>query len=86
VKEQEGEFDWSETTQGTILSAFFWGYLFLQLPGGRLAEIIGGRRVMGTALFVASLLSAVTPLLSRIHYGFLVAVRVCQGLMLVILI
>ncbi|KAF4521620.1 hypothetical protein B566_EDAN006662, partial [Ephemera danica] len=77
-----GEFDWSETTQGTILSAFFWGYLFLQLPGGRLAELIGGRRVMGCALLIASLLSIVTPPLARLHYGFLVAVRAMQGLAL----
>jgi MFS transporter, ACS family, solute carrier family 17 (sodium-dependent inorganic phosphate cotransporter), member 5 len=78
-----GEFDWSEQLQGTILSSFFMGYLCFQLPGGRLAEVIGGRVVYGTALLISSLVSALVPELTRIHYGFLIAIRITQGLFLV---
>ena len=32
---------WHESQQGNILGMFFYGYVLTQLPGGRLAEIIG---------------------------------------------
>ena len=32
---------WHESQQGIILGMFFYGYVLTQLPGGRLAEIIG---------------------------------------------
>ena len=32
---------WNESQQGIILGMFFYGYVLTQLPGGRLAEIIG---------------------------------------------
>ena len=44
---QDGEFDWDKETQGIILGAFFWGYLLTQIPGGWLAERVGGKGVFG---------------------------------------
>ncbi|XP_059476720.1 sialin-like [Neocloeon triangulifer] len=82
VQDEEGEFDWNEQLQGTILSSFFLGYLFFQLPGGRLAELIGGRLVYGFTILIPSLLAALIPLLTRVHYGFLIALRIGQGLFL----
>ena len=35
---------WHESQQGIILGMFFYGYVLTQLPGGRLAEIIGKAR------------------------------------------
>ena len=32
---------WQESQQGIVLGMFFYGYVLTQLPGGRLAEIIG---------------------------------------------
>ena len=32
---------WHESQQGIILGMFFYGYVLTQLPGGRLAEVIG---------------------------------------------
>lgn len=32
----EPGFDWSPKQQGFILGAFFYGYIFTQLPGGKL--------------------------------------------------
>ncbi|KAF4525585.1 hypothetical protein B566_EDAN010444 [Ephemera danica] len=75
-----GEFAWSETTQGTILSAYYWGNMLLPLPAGRLADAVGGRRVMGIALFITALFNVLTPSLARLHHGFLIAVRALQGL------
>ena len=33
--------------QGVILGMFFYGYVLTQLPGGRLAEIVGGKWLFG---------------------------------------
>ncbi|XP_065339064.1 sialin-like [Cloeon dipterum] len=82
LQDEAGEFDWSEQLQGTILSSFFVGYLFFQLPGGRLAELIGGRIVYGFTVLIPSLLAALVPLLTRVHYGYLIAIRIGQGLFL----
>lgn len=35
------EFDLSPTTQGLILSSFFWSYALLQVPGGWLLDRYG---------------------------------------------
>jgi len=51
----------SEAEMGIILSAFFWGYVIMQIPGGILAERFGGKRVLNASVFLFSLLSALTP-------------------------
>ena len=38
-----GQFQWDEAQQGIILGMFFYGYVLTQVPGGRLAEVIGNR-------------------------------------------
>ena len=45
------EFDLSPTTQGLILSSFFWSYALLQVPGGWLLDRYGPRKVITGALF-----------------------------------
>lgn len=37
------KFDWSPTEQGHILGAFFYGYIIFQIPGARMAELVGAR-------------------------------------------
>ena len=44
------EYGWSTTQWGSILSAFFVGYLFLQIPAGWLADKIGGKRVLAAGV------------------------------------
>ena len=44
---QGSTFDWTEGDKQLILGSFFWGYVMTELPGGRLAELIGGHRVFG---------------------------------------
>ncbi len=43
------EFDLSPTMQGVILSAFFWTYALLQVPGGWLIDRYGPRRLVAGA-------------------------------------
>lgn len=40
------EFDLSPTTQGLILSSFFWAYALLQIPGGWLIDKYGPRKII----------------------------------------
>lgn len=76
------KFEWSAYEQNIILGCFFWGYILTELPGGRLAELVGGRRVFGHSMLWASVLTLVTPAAALLDYKVLVAVRVLLGFML----
>jgi ACS family sodium-dependent inorganic phosphate cotransporter len=76
-------FEWDEYAQNMILGCFFWGYVMTELPGGRLAEVIGGHRVFGYSMLSASLLTLLTPVAARLDFLAVVIVRVMLGLMLV---
>ncbi|XP_076437789.1 sialin-like [Babylonia areolata] len=75
-----GEFNWDETTQGLILGAFFYGYIFTQLPGGWLAERVGGKKLFGFGCLSTAVLTLVTPVAARAGIPYFVAVRVLEGL------
>ncbi|XP_076472601.1 sialin-like [Babylonia areolata] len=76
----EGEFDWDKSIQSSILSSFFYGYLFLQIPGGWLAGRFGGKKVLGTCLTVVALATVLLPVLARQDYRYVFALRVIMGL------
>jgi hypothetical protein len=42
---QDGPFVWDISTRNLIIGSFFYGYMVLQFPGGRVAELFGGKRV-----------------------------------------
>ncbi|XP_021928322.1 sialin isoform X1 [Zootermopsis nevadensis] len=75
-------FEWDEYEQNMILGCFFWGYVMTELPGGRLAEVIGGHRVFGYSMLSASVLTLLTPLAAKLDYLAVVILRVLLGLML----
>ena len=74
------QFGYDSAAQGVILSAFFWGYIWPQLPGGWLADRFGGRRVLAAGVAIWSLATLLTPLAARISFSLLLAVRVLLGL------
>lgn len=59
------KFHWDKFQQNEALGSFFWGYILTELPGGRLAEVIGARRVFGGGMLAASLLTLLTPAACR---------------------
>lgn len=65
-----------------ILGSFFWGYILTELPGGRLAEMIGGHRVFGHSMLWASVLTLFTPFASFIDYKAMVFLRAMLGFFL----
>uniref|UniRef100_A0AAG5D7W2 Major facilitator superfamily (MFS) profile domain-containing protein n=1 Tax=Anopheles atroparvus TaxID=41427 RepID=A0AAG5D7W2_ANOAO len=82
VIDEADKFEWDARQQNLMLGSFFWGYILTELPGGRLAEIIGGRRVFGYSMLWASLLTLLTPLASNTHYIAVVILRAVLGFFL----
>ncbi|KAK3725730.1 hypothetical protein RRG08_012812 [Elysia crispata] len=76
----KGEFNWDKELEGLILGAFFWGYLVFQVPGGRLSEKFGAKRVIGFAMFPVSILNILSPFAARSSPYLFLVVRVLVGL------
>lgn len=76
-----GEFPWSSSLQGYILSSFFYGYVITQIPFGILAKKFGALRFLGWGMFVNSVFAFLVPVAAREGgvWG-LCAVRFIQGL------
>jgi sugar phosphate permease len=66
------------TITGALLSAFFWGYLVTQIPGGWLASRIGPSRVIAVAMTVTGVTACLTGMVHSL--AALLAVRVVMGL------
>lgn len=68
----------SGTVTGALLSAFFWGYVVTQLPGGWLASRIGPKRVIVGALTLVGLTGCLTGMVKDLPT--LMAIRFVMGL------
>lgn len=76
-------FEWDTYQRNLILGCFFWGYVLTELPGGRMAEVFGPRRVFGYSILIASLLTCLTPVAaSNFDYIGVVVLRILIGFML----
>ena len=73
-------FCWNETDKGNLLSAFFYGYIVLQILGGTFAEKFGSKRVLGWTQLFCAILTLIAPVASKTNYWFLFTLRVLQGL------
>ncbi|XP_067133318.1 sialin-like [Centruroides vittatus] len=74
------DYDWDTKLQGIILASFFWGYIVTQIPGGYIAGKFGGRNLFGGGIFCTAVLTVLTPLAASVNVGFVLAVRVIEGL------
>jgi MFS family permease len=61
AQSMQDQFGWSEPTKGWVLSAFFVGYFFGQVPGGWLATRYGGKWVFGVGVLVTAVLTLALP-------------------------
>ncbi|XP_030764010.1 putative inorganic phosphate cotransporter isoform X2 [Sitophilus oryzae] len=75
-----GEFDWDEKTQGIVLGAFFYGYVLTQVPGGRMAELFGGKLVYGIGVLITAIFTLLSPIAARINFPLFIIVRVLEGM------
>ncbi|CBJ30956.1 conserved unknown protein [Ectocarpus siliculosus] len=70
----------NEADKGTVMSAFFYGYAVMQLPGGWLSARHGGARILGLSFALWGSISMVMP--GTVHDGsttILMACRVAIG-------
>jgi MFS family permease len=74
------ELGWDPATQGTVLSAFFVGYLATQVLGGRLADRFGGKVVLAVGVLSWSLFTMLTPIAALGGFTALLLARVGMGI------
>ena len=70
---------WGMQQQGTVLSAFFAGYILLQVVGGRLADRYGGKAVLGAGVVLWSLFTMLTPPAAALGFTLLILTRIGHG-------
>ncbi|XP_064646594.1 sialin-like isoform X2 [Lineus longissimus] len=76
----EGTFEWPRSLQGTMLSAYFYGYIVTQIPGGWLAKRFGAKMILFLGLTVSAAGTFLTPLAARTSMYFVIAIRVVVGI------
>lgn len=72
-------YGWSQTTVGIVQSAFFWGYVLTQIPGGYLADKFGGKQVLACGVVMWSIMTMLTPIAASTSLGVLLAARALLG-------
>uniref|UniRef100_A0A3B3TRP0 Vesicular glutamate transporter 1 n=1 Tax=Poecilia latipinna TaxID=48699 RepID=A0A3B3TRP0_9TELE len=80
VSPQKAQFSWDPETVGMIHGSFFWGYIVTQIPGGFICQKFAANRVFGFAIVATSCLNMLIPTAARMHFGCVIIVRICQGL------
>lgn len=73
-------FDWDEKTQGQVLSAFYYGYIFTHLPGGILSQKFGGKHTMGLGILSTAFFTLLTPYVAYMGSTPLIILRFVEGL------
>ncbi|GFR33901.1 putative inorganic phosphate cotransporter, partial [Trichonephila clavata] len=76
---RHGEFDWSPEIEGVAIGAVYYGQLLGYMPGGRMAEVYGGKRTLMIFLFLASFFTIVTPFAARFSVYIFIACRFFIG-------
>lgn len=76
----EGEFEWSNALQATMLSGYYYGYIASTMFGGVLADKYGGKKVLGGALLSSAIFAILHPSLTRVSGYFTVVLRILTGL------
>lgn len=73
-------YDWSPKTQGIVLGSFWYSYMCMQVPSGRMAEEFGGKWIVAISLIGSAVINFITPLITD-SISILVASRVLLGLL-----
>ncbi|XP_030381273.1 putative inorganic phosphate cotransporter isoform X2 [Scaptodrosophila lebanonensis] len=74
-------YDFTETQKSLMLSSFFWGYIFTQVPGGYIAQRYGAKMILLVGLIICSILTILTPFVIALGgWQGLCAVRALEGL------
>ncbi|CAG0925844.1 unnamed protein product, partial [Notodromas monacha] len=77
---KKGEIDWDRDTIGNVESAFFYGYMVTQIPGGLIASKYPASKLFGAAIALSAILNAFFPITSKANSQITIFVRILQGL------
>ncbi|XP_067658569.1 uncharacterized transporter slc-17.2-like isoform X1 [Haliotis asinina] len=77
---EHAEFYWSKTEQSGMLSAYFYGYMVIQIPGGWLAGRYGGKNVMFIGMLIGSIASLLLPIGARTTKYLVYVLRALLGI------
>lgn len=72
-------YGWTQTTVGIVQSAFFWGYVLTQIPGGYLADKYGGKHVLAVGVVIWSAMTLLTPAAASTNIWVLLLARALLG-------
>lgn len=72
-------YGWSQTTVGVVQSAFFWGYVLTQIPGGYFADKYGGKHVLAAGVITWSAMTVLTPIAASTSTAVLLLARALLG-------
>ncbi|KAJ0176727.1 hypothetical protein K1T71_007906 [Dendrolimus kikuchii] len=75
-----GDFNWTIEQQSIVLGSFFYGYVLTQIPGGRIAELYGGKFVYGIGILLTAVFTLLSPIAAYTNFSFFIAVRALAGL------
>jgi len=70
---------WNDGTKGIILSAFYWGYIVTQIPGGWLSKKYGSKLVFGWGIAWAAAFTIIWPFTTN-NFALAVITRVLTGI------
>ncbi|KAI1294670.1 Sialin [Halotydeus destructor] len=76
---QNGEFFWSPSEQGSVLGAYFFGYMMTQIAGGRMAESWSAKQTQGLGVLVSSVATLLTPMAAYWGVMWTMAIRLIIG-------
>ena len=62
------------------MGSYFWGYLITQVPGGRVAELYGGKWVFFVAVVLNVGATLLSPICSVYGFEYLILMRLLMGL------
>lgn len=73
-------YTWDLKIQNVLKEAFFYGYIWTGIIGGRLAERLSVRHTVGTAVLISSLAALIFPYLTKFGVTVTFVVRFIQGM------
>ncbi|XP_065579634.1 sialin-like [Artemia franciscana] len=81
-KNEDGPFVWSQPIQALISTSFLWGYITTNIPGGRLAEVVGTKYLLTGSMLLTSVLTVLVPPAAYLGWQYVVFIRVLMGIAL----
>ncbi|XP_058830779.1 sialin-like [Topomyia yanbarensis] len=74
-------YEWDQGTQGRILGAYFYGFMFTSLPAGLLAERFGPKLLVTFSFSASAIATALTPMLAEVGPWYVIASRAIVGVL-----